>query len=271
MIIKVLRIIISFITVVTAIVFFIRSTIFVPTSDVYQTMILSLLILIATTFALDNIDNDRKWKNISKELSKIISSISPSQIQVFNNSGDWVDAMDAMIKSGVHTVDTASLDRETRSKSSVDRSKVWKHINACCHDSRINFRHIVRIRKNNFYNIVDRIDNGASEKNSYFGYYMLPSDFSFPTFGIIDNKYVSTRSPYHEGEIPRYLIIENQEIVTYFERYYRELWDSCEKISTVEEIELIYSQFKAQFSKKENNEITAKLERIKKKGMISDV
>lgn len=270
MITKILKKIVSYITVIISVGYFVYITLHAPV-DIYQMMILSLLILIATTFILDNIDDDKKWKDIEKKLKDTISAVSPSQIQVFENSADWVDAMELIIKSGQHTVDTASLDAETRSKASGRRTRIWSHITDCCKNSNITFRHIVRIRKNNFENLLERIIAGTSKQNTYFAYYELPQDFSFPTFGIIDNHYVSTRSPYHEGEIPHYIIIENKEVATYFNRYFRELWDNGKKIRKIEDLESIYSLFENGFSNEEKKEIALKMKKIKDKGIIEDV
>ena len=270
MITKILKMIVSYSTVIISIGYFIYSTVF-TSQDTYQMMILSLLILISTTFILDNIDDDRKWKGIEEKLKDTISAVSPSQIQIFENSADWVEAMELIVKNGQHTVDTASLDAETRSKALGQRTKIWTHITNCCTNPKIQFRHIVRVRKNNFENLLERIMAGTSKQNTYFAYYKLPQEFTFPTFGIIDNRYVSTRSPYHEGESPRYVIIENKEIVTYFNRYFRELWDNGEKIRTIDDLMNIYVLFESKFSDEEKKRIASKMEKIKQKGIVDDV
>lgn len=161
---------------------------------------------------LDNMDEDQKWRNIENDLKNIVSEISPTQIRFFDNSSDWVDAMELLVKNGKHTVDTASLDSSTRTKSPNSRSRIWNHITDCCKNENIKFRHIVRVRKNNYSNLLDRLLAGSEKENSFYAYYELPQTFSFPTFGIIDDRFISTRSPYSEGETPRYYIIENKEI-----------------------------------------------------------
>lgn len=270
MFIKILKKIVSYVTVIISIGYLVYITIH-ASADIYQMMILSLLILIATTFILDNMEDDKKWKDVEKKLKDAILTVSPSQIQVFENSADWVEAMDIIIRNGNHIVDTASLDAETRSKALGQRTQIWEHITDCCKNSNINFRHIVRVRKNNFNNLLERLIAGNSKQHTYFAYYELPQDFSFPTFGIIDNRYVSTRSPYHEGEIPRYIIIENEEVVTYFNRYFRELWDNGKNIRKIEDVENIYSLFENEFSTDEKKEIALKIKKIKNKGIVDDV
>ena len=84
-----LKRIVSYITVFIAIGYLVYTTIKAPV-DLYQYMILLLLILISTTFILDNMDEDQKWRNIENDLKNIVSEISPTQIRFFDNSSDWV-------------------------------------------------------------------------------------------------------------------------------------------------------------------------------------
>ena len=132
-----LKRIVSYITVFIAIGYLVYTTIKAPV-DLYQYMILLLLILISTTFIMDE---DQKWRNIENDLKNIVSEISPTQIRFFDNSSDWVDAMELLVKNGKHTVDTASLDSSTRTKSPNSRSRIWNHITDCCKNENIKFRH----------------------------------------------------------------------------------------------------------------------------------
>lgn len=75
-----LKRIVSYITVFIAIGYLVYTTIKAPV-DLYQYMILLLLILISTTFILDNMDEDQKWRNIENDLKNIVSEISPTQIR----------------------------------------------------------------------------------------------------------------------------------------------------------------------------------------------
>ena len=162
-----LKRIVSYITVFIAIGYLVYTTIKAPV-DLYQYMILLLLILISTTFILDNMDEDQKWRNIENDLKNIVSEISPTQIRFFDNSSDWVDAMELLVKNGKHTVDTASLDSSTRTKSPNSRSRIWNHITDCCKNENIKFRHIVRVRKNNYSNLLDRLLAGSEKENSFY-------------------------------------------------------------------------------------------------------
>lgn len=265
-----LKRIVSYITVFIAIGYLVYTTIKAPV-DLYQYMILLLLILISTTFILDNMDEDQKWRNIENDLKNIVSEISPTQIRFFDNSSDWVDAMELLVKNGKHTVDTASLDSSTRTKSPNSRSRIWNHITDCCKNENIKFRHIVRVRKNNYSNLLDRLLAGSEKENSFYAYYELPQTFSFPTFGIIDDRFISTRSPYSEGETPRYYIIENKEIAYYYIRYFKELWEQAINITDIEQIRMLYQKFESSFDEEEKKQLQEKIDQIRTKGIMSDV
>ena len=61
-------------------------------------------------------------------------------------------------------------------------------------------------------------------QDSYYAYFDLPQEFSFAAFEIIDDTYVAIRSPYQEGETPKYLLIKNKEMTALFISWYDNLW-----------------------------------------------
>lgn len=269
MVYKVLKFIVEIITVITAIIYLVYQGLSsqIPTHDV---MIMALLCLIALSAVLKDLDSDRNWNRIKKDLRNEISSISQCSIKVFSSSSDWVSAMKDLTSEGSHSHDTASLDSTTRSKAQKDHNAVWTYINECCADEKTKYRHIVRIRSNNFENLLNRIISGNADKNSYFRFYDLDPNFSFPTFGIIDNKYVATRSPYQEGELPQYLIIESEQIVSYYRNYYNNLWANA-AIIDISILNNKFAGFKLAYDDETQKRIEKKLEIIKKRGIKNDI
>lgn len=267
---KVLKLIVEIITVVTAIVYTIYQGISSELT-MHETMIMALLCVIALSAVLKELDDDRKWDKVAKDLSQELSTVSYCRIRVFNNSSEWVEAMKELTKKGNHVQDTASLDSETRSKAKRNHNDIWNYINQCCKDEKTVFRHIVRIRKNNFENLLDRILSGNAKSNSFFAFYNLDPSFSFPTFGIIDGKYISTRSPYQEGEEPRYMIIESEDLVKYYSRYFSELWQNATIINSVTILDSFYTKFKSEYNESEIKSIEEKIKQIRKQGIIDDI
>lgn len=70
MLYKILKNIISSITVIVAIGYLVYSII-VNANSLYEYMILSLLILIATTFIIEGLDEKRKWKSIDNDIDNM--------------------------------------------------------------------------------------------------------------------------------------------------------------------------------------------------------
>lgn len=270
MLVKVLKNIVSYSTVIVAIGYLIFS-VFYTENSLYDNMILSLLILIATTFVLENIDEKRKWRKVEKNIAENISSITGCQILTFTNTKDWVNKMIELTKDGNHTFDSAALDKTTRSKAKVQYLSIWEYLNKCSREERIVFRHILRIRQNNFKNLLDRIVSGNAKKNSYFAYYELPSNFSFPTFGIIDERYIATRSPYQQGELPCYMIIDNALIAKFFVNYFNDLWKESHKVENVIILKEFLVKFGHEYSPELKEYCQKMIDKIEKEGIIDDI
>lgn len=268
MLVKVFKNIIAYLTVVIAIGYFVYLE-FTNSCSTYDYMILSLLILIATSFMLEMLDDENKWKNYEKRMKNEISSVSDCRIITFDNTSDWVEKIRELMKDGSHTLDSAALDKTTRSKAKKQYSSIFDLLNDCSRDSNIRFRHILRVRHNNFNNLLSRISAGSASKNSYFAYYELPQQFSFPTFGIIDNRYVITRSPYVEGETPQYLIIDNDTICSFFVKYFDDLWRESTRITSAKMLEVLAQRL--EFSEDEMKEISRRISEIDRQGIIDDI
>lgn len=282
---KILKVIISFATIIAAVFFSVRTYVFKNITDVsYNQMSLALLICIAFTGVVESLGQDTFLSKIQKQntdeigkklntfntlLENKIDTISDCQTFEFNSSYAWAEFMDKMISEGDHCIDTASLDSSVRSKKEEDHKRIWEHILNAAKNPRINFRHVVRIRKNNYFNLLERISTGSIKEKSYYSYYELPQEFSFTTFGIIDNQYVSLRSPYEEGMAPKYYIIKNKYVADIFSKWFDNLWLHSNKIETIDDLDIITKKYT--FTDEELKIINSKIEVIRRKGLIPDI
>lgn len=266
MLYKILKTLVSSITIIVAFVYAIINGVngTLPKSE---GMILSLLILISTTFLVNSLGEDKKWS----EIKKSIQETTGCQIIEFSSSYDWAVYMDSMIKSGQHTVDTASLDSTVRSKAPRSHERTWQHLNNLAKKSNVKFRHIIRVRKNNFENLLQRIICGSAKQNSFYAYYLLPQNFSFSTFGIIDNRYVSVRAPYKEGEQAKYIIVDNVQIAQLFSKWFEDLWANSEHISSIDKLNSLKGGFANEFTQEEAATISKLLDEITKKEIMADI
>lgn len=258
-------------TIILAIIFSIYCF-FAKSIPPYEEMILILLIFISTNFLLEHFGESIKWEKIEHKLTKEIERISECQIECYDNSSEWVERLNMLIRNGKHTIDTAALDSSTRSKMKMKHDKIWNLFLDVSKNPDIKFRHLVRIRKNLFENLLDRILHGNAGKDSYYAYYDLPSEFPFAAFEIIDDTYIAIRSPYLEGETPKYLIIKNKDISRLFIDWYDNLWKSSHKITSAETLISLYNdRFKSEFNDETRIRIEEKLKDIKEKGIIDDI
>lgn len=268
---KILKNLVAGSTIILAIVFSGYSFFYDPLT-LYEGMILMLLILIATTFLVEDLGEERKWEKIQKDIKSQIEKISDCQIECYENSAEWVDRLNFIIRDGKHTIDTAALDSSTRSKMKRKHDKLWELFLSVSRNPNVKFRHLVRMRRNLFENLLDRILYGNAKRDSYYAYFDLPQEFSFAAFEIIDNTYVAIRSPYQEGETPKYLLIKNKEITEMFVSWYDNLWKSSHKITKPEILISIYkNRYRDKFNPEERERIEKKLRVIRKEGIIEDI
>lgn len=283
--VKTLKLICSIATPIAALIFTVVEVLApnVFSVDISLTIALGLLTGLSLTVSLDEYGDEEKWEKIESNLSsewKVtsdavsakIDSVSNCRIQTFDNTVDWVCAINKLIETGHHSIVHASLDSATRNKAPRQHASIWNHILAVCKDQRITYSHLIRIRPNNFENLLDRITAGNATNDTYFAYYDLPQSFSFATFEVIDKRYVATRSPFIAGEEPCYMIIDNEVIAEYYLRYFKRLWENAEKIENLSVLTKFYNEFLPNYTDQVlKKRITDKFEALKRAGIMDDI
>jgi hypothetical protein len=262
--------IIASITILAALAYFVYS-LFSNKHSLYEYMILSLLILISTTFILETLNEKNKWHEINKGIENIVQNIVECKISTFDDIDMLVNALDQILRDGKHSVDIAGLDTSARNKVKNKHDRIREYINNLCSNPNIKFRYITSARKNNYEYFLDRIISGSSKQDSYLAYYCLPPKFSFASFWIIDNRYISTRSPFSEGEIHKYIIIENKEIVEYYKSWFKFLWNDSNKIVSIKCLDELYQKFCDEFTDDEKKSINKKLKQINNIRIMNDI
>lgn len=231
----------------------------------------SLLTTIAISLFLEQLIQKKRWERMQSQFITKMDSLSDGSIRIYEDTVEWINAIDDLLSTnGQHTVRHASLDSAVRGNASGQQDRVLKHILSVSRDKNIAYRHIVRIRHNNLENILDRVLVGGVDSNSIFAYYLLPDNFPFCTFEIIDNEYVATRSPVIKGEIPTYLIIHNKSLVQYFSAYFQELWSKSTMIESYKQFSVFHTQFLSEYSDVEQAAITSKIDKLKVSRMLDN-
>lgn len=243
------------------------------TTEVSVAVTLALLSGLAITVSTREYEDRENWKDIETHLDQKLDSVSNCRIQTFDTTVEWVDAINSLIKTGRHNISHASLDSSTRNKAPGQHNAIWEHILAACKNKDITYNHLIRVRANNFENLLDRIIAGNAANEAYFAYYELPQSFPFATFEVIDARYVATRSPFvqGEGEKPCYMIIDNVEIAAYFLRYFKRLWLGAKTIENSSVINEFYTKFSPSYSDEVRTRIEEKIEQLKEAGIMNDI
>ena len=80
-----------------------------------------------------------------------------------------------------------------------------------------------------------------------------------------------TRSPYQEGEVPQYMIIESEQIVNYYSKYYENLWANAAKID-ISTLNQFYSLYKSSYDDDTKKRIENKINTIiSRRGIKHDI
>ena len=233
-ILKFLLFLLSSASLIAAIIFSIYSALVAPL-ELYQYMILTLLILIASTFLLNEKLEKTTNEKLNKAIEKMLNTIPPSCIYIHND----VDVSTAKalqnIETDVTQVDMVTIDVGTRTPQHKRSGKINKIVDTFIKKPNINFRYIVKLNQDNFVRNIIRIKKyGGVEKKNFISYLQFDEYIPLVSFIIINSKVVLTRSPYKLGDKGNYLAIENDTLVQYFQDWFKMLEDSSIPLSSDE-------------------------------------
>lgn len=250
---KILRYLLSSASLLAAIIFSIYSA-FVSPLDLYQYMILILLILIASTFLLNAESEKVTNKKLNKAIEKIISAIPPSSIYVHNDVD--VSTVKALqnIEADVTQIDMVAIDVGTRTPQRKRSGKINNIVDTFIKSPNINFRYVIKLNQDNFVRNIMRIKkHGGADKKNFISYLQFDEDIPLVSFIIVNSKVVLTRSPYRPGDRGNYLAIENETLVQYFQDWFKMLIDSSTSMSSNESIKKAYQHLVAENQISEEN------------------
>lgn len=228
--------------IVMAIVYGIYTGIWAP-RNLYEYMIISLLVFIATNSLLDQISFYEKFNDFIKKYNNENRN-RENRVYSFDNSDACANMLNSRITSGIHYIDVVSLDQKTRTQKKVQRKHlVMNLLNMAAENRDIRLRYIYIPRGKNFLRILNRISKGYCN-NSFFSYIDNKSSFPFASFIIIDNNILMTRSPYEPSNTSEYLVIESDDILKLYRNWFNALWMHSTKIDSNKSLEELYKNYK---------------------------
>lgn len=259
---RILKNIISFSTVITAIVYGLISF-FQGTTDLYQNLILSLLVLISTTFLISDIEYNNKF---TKYFEQIDGFIEKSSIQTFESVDLCAKEINHLVSNGTHTVDFVSIDTSIRTNNNKKSNAMHKAVQSLFTNKDVRLLYVTYLRKKTIDKFIRNIDLGNLHiNNNTYGYIELNNMIPFATFLIIDNQIVITRSPYEAGQEASYIIVRNEILAKHYKDWMNMIWKEIKKVETLDDINSIYKKFKTKITDQQKKDIEKHIKNIKNK------
>ncbi len=260
---KVLKTIVSFSAVIAATIYLIVLYLNENT-DTYQYMILTLLILIATSSLIMDVQYTSKFDEFVGKKNMLIDE---SSIQRFDSVDMFAEELSHMVRRGKHIVDFVSIDTSLRTGNADKRRVMHKVVQTLFRNEDVQLTYITRIRSENAMRFFANMNTALSaNKNDLFAYYENSENgIPFASFIVVDDKYVFTRSPYDVGQTPTYLVVRNKVLAQHFKDWVRFIWKEAQKITSENEIEELYNRMVTSLSAEEKSRLSGHLEEIKNK------
>lgn len=259
---KVLKNILSIASMVAAAIFTIYMA-FHNTSDPYQYMILSLLILLTTTSLLMDIQYTSKFEHYFENLDKIIDS---STIQSVGSVDLCAKELSRLVSTGTHTVDFISIDTEIRTSNNKKSQLMHGALKALFQNKNVSLKYITQFRVDTIERFIENIDLGnLHDKDNIYAYFDSTNAIPFATFLVIDSQTVITRSPYEAGQDATYIIIRNPVLAKHYKQWAVSLWNTAHKIESADDIDNLYSKIKDEISENQRSILNKHINSIKKK------
>ena len=260
---KILKYLFTFITIPVSIGYGIY-TIFKAPLDIYEYMILSLLILISTTFAFDLAEEKQALKHFDDVTNQLKNSLPNSEIYSFPYVDESTLFGTHILREKIVEVEMVALDVSLRTKVKEKRGKITNLVDKFVENPDVKFRYIIRLTKDNFIRNINRIDK-YNDKNNFFAYVPLQPDVPFASFVLVNRSIVLTRSPYKEGATAEYLVIKNEKISNYFSRWFDMLWDTTMPLENKRDIESAFDIIKTVLQEQEMKNISEIISNMKEK------
>ena len=259
---KVLKIIVSFSTVIAAIIYGIFM-VFQGTTDLYQYMILSLLILIASTFLIMDIQYSNKFEVFFEKFDQLIDT---SSVQCFKSVDLCAKEIYHLVKNGEHIVDFVTIDTKIRTANKKKSKLMHKTIQSLFKSNNIKLTYITMFREETAGRFIENIDIGnLHNNNNVYAYFDSDNAIPFATFLVIDNKIVITRTPYTEGQDAAYIIIRNKLLAKHYKDWMLIIWESAKKVETADDINAIYFKIKDNLTEGQKSNLEKHIDNIKRK------
>lgn len=181
---------------------------------------LNLTFLFDFTKSIDLIDN---------KIEDLKTSFPSSRIQTFESVDQVAENLRFLLNTGKHTIDIIIFDTKIRTSNPKKVNKMHDFLRYCSSSNKIKLRlAFVPAEDSICERIENIIESEKKNSNSYFAY--QESKLTFASFMIIDDTYVSIRTPHKNGSKSLYCIVNEQNLYIIFSSWFNILWDESNHI-----------------------------------------
>lgn len=192
-----------------------------------ENVFLAGLIGLNISFLCDFIKN---MDSIDDKIDRLSKTFPDTLIETYPTVDLVADELKLMVSTGTHQVDIVLYDTEVRTRDPNKVSKMKEFMEYCSEKPRIKLRLAFVPSKDS---ICHRIDNIIASENkhseSYYAY--QESSITFASFMIIDNEYVSIRTPHKNGSTSMYCVVREKDLCTLYSSWFSILWDEATHIN----------------------------------------
>jgi hypothetical protein len=231
----------SIITIIVAIISVILNAFNILPSSAMQSIIISLLALLS----IDQLfDTKKRLEKLNNSVHKLSDLIGCANIKRFDTVDEALLYIVQKTKSAKVSIDQASIDKQ-RARKTTSRIKYEKAREDVISTDRIKYRYIGIADINRRFSAVRKIMEKKQLHNFYTAFLIKSiDDVPLMSFTIFDKEEVIIRVPYDLGEESEYMAIHSKEIANLFLGYFKKMWDKCQKVMEVEELDNILNEIK---------------------------
>lgn len=187
------------------------------------------IIALNLTFLFDFTRNLDETKNEIEEFKHILP---PSRIESFDTVDEVAEQLTAMVSEGNHDVDIVLYDIKIRTTDPQKVSKMQGFIKYCSNNKRIKLRLAFVPSPDS---ICERIENileaEKTQSNSFYAYQV--SQITFASFMVIDNSFVSIRTPHKNGSKSLYCVVKEETLCTLYSSWFSILWEEANHVNAL--------------------------------------
>ena len=205
------------------------------TVDLVDNFLIASIISLNLTFLFDFTRNIDSINNKINEFKKTIPS---SRIESFESVDQVAEKLFEIINDGNHKVDMVLYDTQIRTSDLKKVNKMQKFISYCSKNKKIKLRLAFVPAKDSICQKIDSIiESEKKHSNSYYAY--QESSITFASFMIIDDIFVSVRTPHKNGSKSLYCVIEEDNLCLLYSSWFSLLWEEACHINGNNLIEFI--------------------------------